>query len=203
MRVVREGRGRRVVSAVAIFLTAVALQQACTVAWAHATAERGTRYEMSVVGLSRLSALPDQSRTDCRWWPTYGSTELCAPTANAPAARGALRRAYPCLQVALWLAVLSVLLQTLRVPRSRLLQGAVPAAAAALVVTAISSMLVGAGDGLAVLAPLEVRFDGVGFALALLAAVLSMASAVLLLTSFVATNSETSVASPLATDGRR
>jgi len=201
--VVREGRGRRVVSAVAIFLTAVALQQACTVAWAHATATDGTRYEMSVVGLSRLSALPDQPRTDCRWWPTYGSTELCAPTANAPAARGALRRAYPCLQVAMWLAVLSVLLQTLRVPRARVMQGAVPAAAATLVVVAIYSMLVGAGDGLAVLAPLEVRFNGAGFALALIAALLSIASTVLLLTSFVGANTDAPVAPPLASDGRR
>lgn len=200
---VREGRGRRVVSAVAIFLTAVALQQACTVAWAHATAERGTRYEMSVVGLSRLNALPDQPRIDCRWWPTYGSTELCAPNANAPAARGALRRAYPCLQVAMWLAVLSVLLQTLRVPRSRLLQGAVPATAATLVAVAIYSMLVGAGDGLAVLAPLEVRFNGVGFALAVVAMLSSLASTILLLTSFVGASSDASVAASRAIDRRR
>ncbi len=182
---VREGRGRRVVSAVAIFLTAVALQQACTVAWAHATAESGARYELSVVGLSRLNAPPDAPRTDCRWWPKYGSTELCAPPAGQASAQGALRRAYPCLQVALWLAILSVLLQTLRVPRRRALQAGVPAVAAGLVAVAIYSMLIGASDGLAVLAPLEVRFSGRGFVLAVVAILLSGASAVLLLTSFV------------------
>lgn len=200
---VRGGRGRRVVSAVAIFLTAVALQQACTVVWAHATAERGTRYELSVVGLSRIGALPDPPRTDCRWWPTYGSTELCAPNATAPAARGALRRAYPMLQVAMWLAVLSVLLQTLRVPRSRLVQGAIPAIAATLVVVAIASMRTGASLGLAVLEPLDVRFDGAGFVLAVAAAVFSVASAVLLLTSFVGASEEATGAPSRARDGLR
>lgn len=103
----------------------------------------------------------------------------------------------------MWLAVLSVLLQTLRVPRARVMQGAVPAAAATLVVVAIYSMLVGAGDGLAVLAPLEVRFNGAGFALALIAALLSIASTVLLLTSFVGANTDAPFATPLARDGRR
>lgn len=181
---VRRGRGGRVMSAVAIFLTAVALQQACTVTWAHATATSGARFELSVVGLSRIGGPPDQPRTDCRWWPKYGSTELCAPTPDSPGAREALRRSYPCLQVAMWLAVLSVLLQTLRVPRRRLLQGAIPAAAAGLVALAVYSMLIGASDGLAVLQPLEVRFNGAGFALALFALVLSAISAILLFVTF-------------------
>lgn len=189
---VRGRRGGRVISAVAVFLTAVALQQACTVAWARANDESGARYEMSVVGLSRIAPTPDQPQTDCRWWPKYGSTELCAPTASAPEARAALRRAYPCLQVAMWLAVLSVLLQTLRVPRSRVLQAGIPGVASALVVVAMYSMRVGARDGLAVLQSLDVRFTGAGFALALIAAILSAASALLLVVTFQGADTETS-----------
>lgn len=199
---VRGMRGGRVVSAVAVFLTAVALQQASTVTWARATAESGARYRMSVVGVSRMGTPSDQPRTDCRWWPKYGSTELCAPTASAPAAQGALRRAYPCLQVAMWLAVLSILLQTLRVPRSRILQAAIPAGVSVLSIVAIYSMLVGARDGLAVLQPLDVHFTGAGFALALIAAALSALSALLLLASFEGARRDAAAEPPPAAEWR-
>jgi hypothetical protein len=185
MRVVREGRRGRVVSAVAIFLTAVALQQACTVTWAHATASSGARFELSAVGLSRADGALDHPRTDCRWWPKYGNIELCAPSADDRSAYDAMRRAYPFLQVALWLAVASVLLQALRVPRRRVLQAAVPAASAMLTTVAVYAMMGGARGGLTALRGLDVTFDGRGFWLAVIAAVLSAASAVVLMTTFV------------------
>lgn len=182
---VREGRGGRVVSAVAIFLTAVALQQACTVAWAHATAPSGARFELSVVGLSRTDGSPDQPRTDCRWWPKYGSPELCAPSADDRPAYDAMRLAYPYLQAALWLAVASVLLQAMRVPRRRVLQAALPAACAVLTTVAVYAMVRGARGGLSSLQGLVVTFNGRGFWLAVVAAVLSAASAIVLLTTSV------------------
>ena len=182
---VRKGRGGRVVSAVAIFLTAVALQQACTVAWAHATATSGARFELSVVGLSRTDGSPDQPRTDCRWWPKYGSPELCAPSADDLPAYDAMRLAYPFLQVALGLAVASVLLHAMRVPHRRLLQAALPAASAVLTGVATYGVVRGTRGGLTSLRGLDVVFDGRGFWLAVVAAVLSASSAIVLLTTEV------------------
>ncbi|MEP7383321.1 MAG: hypothetical protein ABI910_16650 [Gemmatimonadota bacterium] len=180
---VRERDGRRILSAVAIFLAAVALLQACTVDWGRASASSGPRYEFSAVGLSRFDGTPDRPRTDCRWWPTYGDAALCGPSANDPPAYRSLLRAYPLLQVALWLSVISLLLQALRVPRGRVLQAFGPAAVAGLTTGAVVSIVRGVRHGLATLSGVEVVFDGSGYRFAVAAALLSAVSALLLLTT--------------------
>jgi len=181
--VVRERRGLRIVSAVAIFLTAVALQRACTLAWGRSAATDAVRYEISVVGLSRVPLADDVVRTDCRWWPRYGDAALCAPAATGEQAFRSLRFAYPMLQVAMWIAVVSVLLQALRVPRHHVLQALIPATAAALTLLAIVYVRRGAADGLAVLDALPMGFDAAGYRFAVAAATLSVGSALLLLVS--------------------
>jgi hypothetical protein len=171
---------------VAIFLTAVALQRACTLPWGHGTAADRTPYELSVVGLSRLPTDNGSPRVDCRWWPRYGDAALCsAPTTGAPA-HASLRLAYPLLQVALWLSVASLLLQALRVPRHRLVQGALPALVAGLTTTAVVYMVRGAEDGLAALDGVAISFSDAGAIFAVGAAALSALSAGILLTSFIA-----------------
>ncbi|MCC6771477.1 MAG: hypothetical protein IT360_09740 [Gemmatimonadaceae bacterium] len=171
-------------SAVAIFLTAVALQRACTLAWGRTSATDTVRYELSVVGLSRLSGMDNTARTDCRWWPRYGDAALCGPSTTAAPAHRTLRFAYPMLQVAMWLAVVSLLLQALRVPRPPPLQALVPATTAALVILAIVYVDRGARVGLAALEGLPMAFDAAGYRFAVAAAVLSAGSALLLLLSF-------------------
>lgn len=179
----RERRGLRMVSAVAIFLTAVALQRACTLAWGRTAATDTVRYEISVVGLSRVSDTGDPPRTDCRWWPRYGDATLCGPSATDAPAHRALRSAYPMLQVAMWLAVVSLLLQALRVPRHPLLQAVVPATAAALTILAIVYVRRGASHGLAAISTVPMGFDAAGYRFAVAAAVLSAGSALLLIMS--------------------
>lgn len=180
-------RGRRIASAVAIFLTAIALQRACTLPWGRAAGPDGTTYELSAVGLSRLPEASGATRTDCRWWPRYGDATLCSVAPDGAAAHQRLRLAYPLLQVAMWLAVASVLLQALRVPRQRLLQVAVPALACALIGGAITFVARGAREGLAALSGTTIDFGAAGHTFAIAAAVLSALSAVLLAESFSAT----------------
>lgn len=180
---VRGLRGRRILGAVAIFLTAVALQQATTRPWGTGVGGDGARYELSIVGLSRMSAGTMATRTDCRWWPVYGDASLCGARAGGEESYRRLRLAYPLLQVAMWVAVASLLLQTLRVPRQRLLQAAVPAAACALATAGILFARQGAYDGLGALAGIPVHFTAPAYTMAVAAAILSALSAVLALAS--------------------
>ncbi|MFN8667797.1 MAG: hypothetical protein U0164_11525 [Gemmatimonadaceae bacterium] len=177
-------RGRRLASAVAIFLTAVALQRACTQPWGRAAAPDGTTYELSAVGLSRLGRSVTMARTDCRWWPRYGDPALCAPAANGAAAFSGIRRAYPMLQVALWLSVLALFLQALRVPRNRWVQAIVPAAACALSWSAILALSRGASNGLAALADAPLHLSRQGYFGAVAAVALSALSTILVVESF-------------------
>ena len=182
----KERRGRRIFSAVAVFLAAMVLQRACTLAWGRAPGPDGGRFELSVVGLSRIAGGAPGVRTDCRWWPTYGDPTLCHARTGGMVAFRAIRFAYPMLQIALWLAVASLLLQALRVPRQRLVQAAIPATACALTIASVACMVRGARDGLAALDGISVSFGAAGFVSAVVAAVLSLVSALLVLESFSA-----------------
>ncbi|MBK6487707.1 MAG: hypothetical protein IPF98_12695 [Gemmatimonadetes bacterium] len=172
-------------SAVAIFLTAVALQRACTLAWGRTSATDTVRYELSVVGLHRVVR---HGQHGAYRLPLVaggaGDAALCGPSTTAAPAHRTLRFAYPMLQVAMWLAVVSLLLQALRVPRPPPLQALVPATTAALVILAIVYVDRGARVGLAALEGLPMAFDAAGYRFAVAAAVLSAGSALLLLLSF-------------------
>lgn len=181
---VRERRGRRILSALAIFLTAIALQRACTMPWASGAAAGGPRYVLSAVGLSRLPPSGVGPSTDCRWWPRYGDAALCAPRSGGEAAFDRLRIAYPLLQVGLWLAVASLLLQALRVPRTSMVQAALPALVSVGVGVAIRFAWRGAHEGLASLDGVVLQSGAFGLYAAVAALVLSATSAILLATSF-------------------
>ena len=184
---------RRAVSAVAICCVAVATQRAATSAWASAAAADGTRYTLSPVGVSRApsgppsdaAARPSSSGSpltveDCRWWPRYGDQSLCAVGPGAEGSFVRLRLAYPLLLVALWTAVLSLLLQVIRVPASATRQAVLPAAVCVCTLLAIV-FLRRAPDALTALRGLSFDFGTVGFWLAVAAAGLSAVSATLLL----------------------
>lgn len=177
----RELRLRRLLSAVAIFLSALALQRACTLAWGIGVSA-GSHVHLTVMGLTRRPASADRPVVDCRWWPRYGDATLCAVSPGATAAAGRLRAAYPLLQVGLWLSVASMFLQALRVPRSRTAQAALPALVAALTVAAVLFVRQGAA-ALAALDGIPMHFAGAGFVAAVAAAALAAASAALLATT--------------------
>jgi len=186
MRAVSGRRGRQIASAVAILLTAFALQRACTPPWGRATGVDGTPYEFSAVGLSRLARSPTDPRVDCRWWPRYGDPVLCAVAPDRDDAALDLRRVYPMLQVALWLAVASVLLQALRVPRQRVLQVAMPFGVFVLTGLALRYLSSGVRTGLAALSGATVDRSLQGYWGALIALALSALATILLAESFSA-----------------
>ncbi|MEO6444560.1 MAG: hypothetical protein ABIZ91_13790 [Gemmatimonadaceae bacterium] len=174
---------RRVLSAIAMFVAAVSLQRACTMTWGGTRALGGVRYEFSVIGLSRLQAtdVSPAARIDCRWWPAYGDAALCAPgeAGEVPGAR--LRLAYPLLQVGLWLAIVSLLLHALRVPRDWRMQAALPTLVLLLTASGVVLARQGLHRGLAALAGLELSFNGAGYWFAMFAATLGLASLLLLI----------------------
>ncbi len=183
---VRGGRIRRGLGAVAIFLTAIALQQASTRPWGWGSASDGSRYELSPVGLSRLEGgdatrRDASARTDCRWWPVYGDPALCGVRPEGEAAYRRLRLAYPALQVAMWLAVASLLLQTLRIPRQRLWQGAAPLATCALSAAGVHFVSREAPRALNALQQVDLHFGEFGFVCGVAAVVLSGFSALVAL----------------------
>jgi hypothetical protein len=172
---------RRALSAVAIVCVAVAVQRAATSGWARAATADGTRYTLSPVGLSR-AGVPGVSASAayCRWWPMDGDRTLCAVGAGGAAAHERLRLAYPLLFVGLWTAVLSLVLQVIRIPASAARQSVLPIAVCVCTLVAIA-IVRDAPNGLAVLQGVPVRFDTVGFGLVVAAAGLSAISATLLL----------------------
>ena len=177
-----------------MFVAAISLQRACTLAWGRAASRDGARFVFSVIGLSRLSpasntavqstpglsAMATASRVDCRWWPKYGDTSLCSARTGGETARARLRLAYPLLQVALWLSIASLLLQVLRVPPLWQVQSAAPAVVFGLTVAGIVLAKRGAGEGLAALEGLALNFDAPGYRFAVAAACMGLASALLL-----------------------
>ena len=177
-----------------MFVAAISLQRACTLAWGNAVSRDGTRFVFSVIGLSRLSpaadaaaqttpdvsAMATASRVDCRWWPMYGDASLCAARDGGETARARLRLAYPRLQVALWLSIASLLLQVLRVPPQWQVQSAAPAVVFGLTAAGIVLARRGAGEGLAALEGLALNFDAPGYRFAVAAACMGLASALLL-----------------------
>ena len=113
----------------------------------------------------------------CRWWPEgAGDDSLCAKTVNEDAAYQRLRGTYPLLSVAVWLAVASLFLQTLRLPKSPGVRMSVTALVTVLTVAAVVGLLSGV-DGAQSLAGEPLSLGALGFYLALIGAVCAGLSA--------------------------
>lgn len=176
-----KSKTRRVLSGVALFLSALAVQRASTTPWGEGAAADGTHLLLSPIGLSHVVRPQDPiaPTVECRWWPRIGDASLCAPAAGGDRAYERLRLAYPALLVALWLAVGALLLQALRIPRAPAAHVALSAATFALVMSALVIVTRSGPDALAALQGVKLRFDSLGFVLAAGAAMLTAASAFL------------------------
>jgi hypothetical protein len=111
-----------------------------------------------------------------------GRADLCSVAPSGATEFGRVRRVYPLLAAALWVAVAALFLQVLRLPRTPIIRAVVTWSVSALSVAAIGIMALWLGDALALLSGREVRLTGPGFALACAAAILSVASGALALT---------------------
>jgi hypothetical protein len=175
---------KRALAALFMGVTAFCIQRGATLAWGRALAPNGTRYKVSPIGLARVltPARPVSLEVGCRWWPRgAGDASLCAVAPNGTSAFRRLRAAYPTLMVALWLSVIALFLQVLRVPRPLLARVAVTLAVAVLTATAVVLVTSSAEHALVVLDRLDVRYGSWGFSLVLSAFVSSALSGILLL----------------------
>jgi hypothetical protein len=165
---------------VLIAIAAICLQRAATLQWAATTGPDGALLEVSPIGVTRVEG--NASRLSCRWWPPMGRAELCSVAPSGAVEFGRVRRVYPLLAAALWVAVAALFLQVLKLPRSPIIRSLVTWSVSALSVAAIGIMVLWLGEALALLSGRQVRLTGPGFALACVAAILSVASGALALT---------------------
>ena len=158
-----------------IVLAALALQRGTTLSWGHAAAAEGARIEVSAIGLTKVAADPAAtgSPTRCRWWPAAGDAALCAVVPGATDAFRRLRVAYPLLSIAIWLAVVSLFLQVLHVPRRAGWRVALTWSVAILGAAAVALVTTSAQGALAALEGSVVRYSAPGFFLVVAAVLLS------------------------------
>jgi hypothetical protein len=90
-----------------------------------------------------------------------------------------IRKAYPLLVVALWVAVVAFFLQVLRLPRFTAVRAVVTGSAGLLVAVAVVLLVRDAGRALAVFSGVDVRFRALGFGLAVLGAILPLVGFIL------------------------
>jgi hypothetical protein len=164
-----------------IALAAFALQRGTTLPLATAPLPGNERYEVTAVGLAHVVQLPDSALVmlDCRWWPRYGSAELCATGTGGERAFGRLRMVYPLLAVALWVAIGALFLQVLRVPRQAGVRIGVTWLTSVLAIAALVVFVSGASAALNVLGDVEVRYATLGTWLVVGAALLAALSGAL------------------------
>ncbi|MFN8571100.1 MAG: hypothetical protein U0132_03520 [Gemmatimonadaceae bacterium] len=149
---------RRVIAAVLLVVAAFALQRAATGPWGTATAADGAHLQLTVSGLSRLSA---GAVTDCRWWPAHGDATLCGPSALM-SSYGRVKWAYPLLFVALWASIGCLFLVFLNVPRARWVRAVLTALTGTATLVAVLVMWRDAPQGLLVLQTATDRVLGLG-----------------------------------------
>lgn len=155
-REVRMAGATRWLAAGALLLAAASLHPTAPLAWGGADAPDGTRFKVSLVGLSHVL---DLHRTvspsrDCRWAPPSGDAELCRVAPEGEAAFIRLRAVLPALRLAVGLCVVAAGLSlSRRAPiRLRLAATLAAAAAPALVMLLFATS---AGAALSVLRPLH------------------------------------------------
>ncbi len=175
-----QGRNRRTGTGIALLLlgvAAIAYQRGATRPWLQASPSDGTVIVVTPVGVTRTSG--DTIVSECRWWPRYGNTALCAGTDGRTVP--SVRRAYPLTIIALWSSIAALFVAALAVPR-RLpgLPAMIAAATSLLAVLAVWSMGKSA-PGLQALAGSSVRFSGSGIVAVGAAAALTTLAALLLL----------------------
>lgn len=173
---------RRVASAIAMFLSALALQWAATTPWAEGSATDGTRYRVSPIGIAHVvtPTVPNAKTIDCRWWPKVGTPSLCAVADGGERAYRRLRLAYPGLQVALWLSVAALFLQALRIPRSAGAHVAIACVLLVLIASVVVVVRTAPSAALSVLQGVTLAYHSLGYVLASGAAALALLSIILL-----------------------
>jgi hypothetical protein len=164
-------------------ISALAFQRAATAPWAETLAGDGRQIQVSPIGVIDFG--PGGGSTppsECRWWPRLGDESLCAVASQD--AMTTLRRAYPLAVMALWIAVLAIFLNALRIPLVPRAVGAIVAAVVpAFGLLALQAVFIAAPKALSILAGLQLAPASIGFGSVVAGTVCSAAAAVLLVSS--------------------
>ena len=166
-------------------VSALLFQRSATAPWAEARAGDGRRLQLSPIGVADYGlGTSGTAPTECRWWPKLGSEELCATAPGGDEHMKWLRRVYPHVVVGLWVAVLAIFLNALRIPHVPRGIGTIVAMVLPLIaLMALRGIFQDAPKALAVLSGLRLNPLAVGFGSVAGAAVSSAAAAVLLILS--------------------
>jgi hypothetical protein len=161
-----------------IAVSAILFQRSATAPWAEARTSDGRHLQVSPIGILDFGlGTSGTPATECRWWPKLGNDALCAVAENGESSMARLRRAYPLVVAALWISVLALFLNALRIPRVPPAIGVVVAMVVPVVgVAALWSVASNASAALAVLSGADLRLAPAGFA-SVFAAALCMAVA--------------------------
>jgi hypothetical protein len=167
----------RSAAAVLIALAAICLQRAATLPWATLPIGGGQIY-VSPIG-ARVKDDVGGTAGACRWWPKMGDAWLCEVAPGGSGHFRRLRRAYPLLAAAMWVAVTALFLQVLRLPRPPMIRAVVSWLVSGLTVAAIASLMMSMQHVLAIAASRPPRFAESGFLFACSAVLLSAVSGAL------------------------
>ena len=148
-----------------IAAAAILFQRSATTPWAEARAADGRHLLVSPIGLVDFGlGTSGTAPRECRWWPKLGDEELCAVADNGESHMARLRRAYPLVVVAMWLSVLALFLNALRIPRFAPAIGiAVTMVVPVVGIAALWSVASSANAAIAILAGADVRVAPSGF----------------------------------------
>lgn len=168
-----------------IAASAILFQRSATAPWAEARAADGRHLQVSPIGLVDFGlGTSGTAARECRWWPKLGDEELCALADNGETHMARLRRAYPLAVVAMWLSVLALFLNALRIPRMAPAIGVVITMVVPLFgIAALWSVVSSANAALAVLAGADMRVAPAAFASVFAAALCVAVAGGLLVTS--------------------
>lgn len=170
--------GRSKLALLLIAVAAFLIQRSATIPWGVADSADGQRLAVSPIGVTQLHPAPQPATSgQCRWWPSAGNAALCAVAPDGAAALSQLRRVYPLVSVALWLAIASLFLQVLRLPQAPLARAVATAGVSALVAAALGTFLTSSVRALAVLAGRELQIGTPGTAMAATSVLLAALSA--------------------------
>ena len=177
----RNPRWSRLLEGIALLLvvaSAILFQRSATAPWAEARTADGRHLLVSPIGLVDFGlGTSGTAPRECRWWPKLGDEELCAVSDSGQHYMTRLRRAYPLVVVAMWICVLALFLNAIRIPRlPRAIGVAVTMVVPIFGIAALWSVASGASAALATLAGADVRVAPSGFA-SVFAAALCMAVA--------------------------
>ena len=181
-------RRNRLLEGIALLLIAVSallFQRSATIPWFEARAADGRHLQVSPIGITDFGlGTTGTAPTECRWWPKLGNEELCTVVPDGAAPMAWLRRTYPIVVIALWMSVLALFINALRIPRQAPSVGVVVTMILpALSILALWSVASGANRALVVLASLTLQPVTTGFGIMVATTVFTATAGLLLVLS--------------------